>query len=129
MVALTSPEDRHTVSPRTIPAHTQLLAVAWLRWRIFVNTFRRQRTGTGRVMTLIFVALMRTILFGVFGVALIGAASFCGFLAWKSVADGHSLGLVSLLAGISVAWQFFAINSLSIAATVPSFDPSSLARF
>ena len=28
-----------------IPASTQLLAVAWLRWRIFVNNTFRRRSG------------------------------------------------------------------------------------
>ena len=35
-------------SARDIPARVQLLAVAWLRWRIFVNnTFRRRSSGQG----------------------------------------------------------------------------------
>src|SRR5208282_3118697 len=68
-------------------------------------------------------------IWGIFAVALIGAAGFCGFLAWKTVGAGHSLGLLSLLAGISVLWQFLTIVGLGIAATVLNFDPSSLARF
>lgn len=35
-----------------IPARTQLLAVAWLRWRIFVNAFRRP-TGTRQVIAVL----------------------------------------------------------------------------
>jgi ABC-2 type transport system permease protein len=129
MAPLTGSDGTPTASLRSIPVHAQLLAVAWLRWRIFVNNFRRQRTGKSGVIGLIFIVLLRIIVWGFFGTALIGGAVLCGFLAWKAIADGRSSSLLSLLAGIALFWQFFSINGLSIAATVQSFDPSSLLRF
>lgn len=129
MATLTASEDRHTASLPHIPAHAQLFAVAWLRWRIFVNNFRRQRSEKNSVIGLIFIVLLRIIVWGFFGAGLIGSAVLCGFLGWKAVADGRTSSLLSLLAGIALFWQFFSINGLSIAATVQSFDPSSLLRF
>ena len=41
-----------------IPASTQLLAIAWLRWRIFVNSFRRQ-ANSGKVGGLVASILLR----------------------------------------------------------------------
>ena len=38
---------------RAIPARVQLYAVAWLRWRMFVNNFRRARTGKGKIAGLV----------------------------------------------------------------------------
>ena len=127
-MATLSSSDQIDASSRPIPAHAQLLAVAWLRWRIFVNNFRRQRSDS-TVIALIFVVLLRVVVWGIIGFGLISAAAFCGYLAWKAVGFESSLGLTSLLAGIALFWQFFSINGLSIAATLPSFDPSSLLRF
>jgi ABC-2 type transport system permease protein len=76
-----------------------------------------------------FVVILRVIVWGILGFVLIGSAVLCGYLAWKAVAAESSLGLTSLLAGIALFWQFFSINGLSIAATLPTFDPSSLLRF
>src|SRR5579859_966663 len=128
MAALSGPEHRYADSRRPIPAQAQLLAVAWLRWRIFINNFRRQRADISGV-ALVFTIVLRIIVWGLLGAGLIGTAVFCGFLAWSSVADGSPLGMLSLLAGIALFWQILSLNGLSIAATVPSFDPSSLIRF
>jgi len=46
-----------------------------------------------------------------------------------AISQGHSKDLASLLLGIALLWQFVSINGLSIAATIPSFDPASLVRF
>ena len=37
--------------------------------------------------------------------------------------------LIPLLAGIAIGWQFVAVNGVSMAAALASFDPSSLLRF
>ena len=114
---------------RPIPARTQVLAVAWLRWRIFVNSFRRTSTGKGKVAGLVLTIVLRMIIWPIFAVWVIGPVVGCGFLAWLAIAHHHPEHLASLLAAVAVAWQFLSINGLSIAASTSSFDPSSLVRF
>ena len=115
---------------RDIPARTQLLAVAWLRWRIFVNSmFRRRPTGTRQALGLAFAILLRLIVWPFLALTVVGPIVGSGFFAWMAIAEKHPQGLLPLFAGIALLWQFVAINGLSVAATVSNFDPSSLARF
>jgi ABC-2 type transport system permease protein len=111
-----------------IPATTQLLAVAWLRWRIFVNAFRRQTRGN-KVGSLIVAILLRLILWPIVALWVIGPCVGSGFVAWTAVSQHHPLNLSMLLAGIAILWQFIAINGIGIAATASSFDHTSLLRF
>lgn len=124
--------DRSVPAPSTpapgIPATTQLLAIAWLRWRIFVNGFRRQSSGS-KVAGLIFTVVLRLILWPMFALMAIGPAVACGFLAWLAIAHRHPQGLVPLLAAVAILWQFVAVNGVSMAATLATFDPGSLLRF
>jgi ABC-2 type transport system permease protein len=112
-----------------IPAHIQVLAVAWLRWRMFVNSFGRTTTGKGKVSGLVLTVLLRLFLWPIFAIWVIGPVVGCGFLAWLAVAHHHPEDLASLLAGVVVAWQFLSINGIGMAASTSSFDPSSLVRF
>ncbi len=122
--------ERLAASARGIPARTQLLAVAWLRWRIFVNSiFRRRPAGARHVVGLALAILLRLILWPFLALAAIGPIAGSGFFAWIAIAEHHPQSLLPLFAGITLLWQFVAINGLSIAAAVSSFDPSSLARF
>jgi ABC-2 type transport system permease protein len=116
---------------RPIPASTQLMAVAWLRWRMFVNgMFHRRRASTARqAVSLAFVILLRIIVWPILAAMVVGPVFGSGFWAWVTIAHHHDQRLQSLLAGITLLWQFVAINGLSIAATVSQFDPSSLIRF
>jgi ABC-2 type transport system permease protein len=129
MVELTGPQSVPASMP-PIPASAQLLAVAWLRWRIFVNgMFRKRPRGNRQIVGLVFVALLRLIVWPILALVVIGPVAASGFLAWTAIAEGHSQSLASLLLGIALLWQFVSVNGLSIAATVPSFDPASLVRF
>jgi ABC-2 type transport system permease protein len=121
--------DAGSDTSRPIPARTQLLAVAWLRWRIFVNNFRRPRSGKSRVGALVFTILVRLLMWPILALWVIGPAVGCGFFGWMAIAHHTPEGLLPLFAGVSVAWQFLSINGVSIAATVSTFDPSSLVRF
>ena len=113
-----------------IPASQQLLAVAWMRWRIFVNnSFRRRPKTTRQVVAMAFAFFLRLIAWPFIAMMFIGPVVGSGFLAWATMAAGRPQNLVSLLAGVVVLWQFVAINGLSISATISSFDPSSLLRF
>jgi len=120
-----------SASGRGIPARTQLLAVAWLRWRIFMNnTFRRRRpTNTRQATGLAFAILLRILVWPFFGLMVIGPVAGSGFLAWEAIAENQPQHLIPLLAGIALLWQFASVNGLNISATVSSFEPSSLIRF
>ena len=113
-----------------IPVSQQLLAVAWMRWRIFVNNgFRRRPRATRQVVAIAFAFLLRLIAWPFIAMMFIGPVVGSGFLAWAMMASGHPQNLASLLAGVIVLWQFVAVNGLSISATISSFEPSSLLRF
>jgi ABC-2 type transport system permease protein len=129
MAELTAAEALPASIP-DIPASQQLLAVAWMRWRIFVNNgFRRRPKTTRQAVAMAFAFLLRLTAWPFIAMMFIGPVAGSGFLAWATMAGGHPQNLVSLLAGVVVLWQFVAINGLSISATISSFDPSSLLRF
>src|ERR1700728_56364 len=113
-----------------IPARNQILAVAWLRWRIFVNnTFRRRPTTGRQAVGIAGAILLRIVVWPFLAVMVVGPVAGSGFFAWAAIAQDRPQSLLPLLAGITLLWQFVSINGLSISATVSSFDPSSLTRF
>ena len=112
-----------------IPASTQLLAIAWMRWRMFANGFVRRSTSPRQVVGLIFTVLLRLLIWPIFSLMAIGPAAGAGFLAWRAIAHHHPQSLIPLLAGVAIFWQFVAVNGVSMAATLASFDPASLLRF
>jgi ABC-2 type transport system permease protein len=116
-------------SPAPISATTQLLAIAWLRWHMFANSLVRRSNTQGRIAGLIATILLRLIVWSIFAMMAIGPAVACGLLAWRMVASGHPERLISLLAGVAIFWQFVAVNGVSMAATLATFDPTSLLRF
>ena len=120
-------EDRPTLP--NIPATTQLTAIAWLRWRIFVNGFIRRQTGPRKLAGLILTILLRVLIWPVFAMMAIGPAIGVGFFSWMIVSQHHPQRLIPLLAGVALLWQFVAINGVSLAATLSSFDPASLLRY
>ncbi len=113
---------------RDIPATTQLLAIAWLRWRMFVNSFRR-KSGKRKVSGVVLAVILRIILWPILAMWVIGPAFGAGFFAWMAVSKHHPERLAPLLGGIALGWQFVAINGVSMAATLSTFDPASLLRF
>ncbi len=116
--------------PEPISARTQLLAVAWMRWRAFVNsTFRRRPSTARQAVSLAFVILLRILVWPFLALLVVGPVVGSGFLAWDQVAHHHAHNLSSLLAGITLLWQFVAVNGLSMAASLSQFDPASLLRF
>ena len=117
-------------STRNIPVGTQLIAVAWLRWRIFINsTFRRRTGGTNRAAGIVLGILVRIIVWPFLALMVIGPVFGSGFLAWAAIANHHPQRLASLLAGLTLLWLFVNINGQNAAAAFSSFDPSSLIRF
>lgn len=114
---------------RDIPAATQLLAIAWLRWRMFANSFRRRSSGKRQVAGLILTVVLRLLLWPIFAMMAIGPAIGAGFFAWMAIHEHHPQRLAILLAAVAVLWQFVAVNGVSMATQISSFDPASLLRF
>jgi len=116
---------------QAIPARTQLMAVAWLRWRIFMNNLFRPRRAAGarQAAGLVFAILLRILVWPFFGLMVVGPVLGSGFMAWEAIAENHPQHLIPLLAAIALLWQFASVNGLNIAAAVSSFEPSSLIRF
>jgi ABC-2 type transport system permease protein len=113
-----------------IPARVQLVAVAWLRWRLFANAFvRRRPKGTNQVMGLVFAILLRIFLWPILAVMVLGPVAFSGFLAWELISENHLQELAPVLAGLMIFWQFVSINGMNIATATKTFDPSTLTRF
>ena len=122
------PSHPQSALPR-IPARTQLAGVAWLRWRIFLNSLRTRRAAGGGWGSLVLAIVLRLILWPVFALWVIGPVFASGYVAWTAIANHRPLWLVSLLAGIWFVWQFIAVGGSNFAASMPTFDPSSLLRF
>ena len=113
-----------------IPASTQLRAVAWLRWRIFVNnTFRRRSGAKHRAVGFVAGILIRLVVWPFIALLVVGPVVGSGYFAWSVIARNRPQNLIPLLAGIALLWQFVSINGLSVSASVSSFDPASLVRY
>jgi ABC-2 type transport system permease protein len=117
------------VDVANIAARTQLIAIAWLRWRVFANGFKRRQTGPRKVASIVTMVVLRILLWPIFAMTAIGPAVGAGFAAWAVVSGDHPARLAALLAVITLLWQFVAVNGTSMAAAISSFDPSSLLRF
>ncbi len=101
-----------------ISATQQFKAIAYLRWRLFANGFRRKGGKGEFVARIIAVPFAFSILFGIVS----GAAA----AAYAAASIGHLEYLAALF------WAVFALQivlSINIAPPGLSFDPASLIRF
>ena len=114
---------------RSISATTHLMAIAWLRWRMFANGFLRTKTGPSQVGGLILTIVLRVLLWPMFAMMALGPAGGAGFTAWQAIHGHHPERLAMLLGAVVIFWQFVAVNGVSIAAQLNTFDPASLLRF
>ena len=96
----------------------QFAAIAWLRWRILVNSFRR-KGGAGEMVGVVLLAMLFLGL--VFGVV-VGA----GFGAYGMVTNGHLAWIVWLLWGIFLLCQLL---NIQLGQPTTTFDPTQLIRF
>jgi ABC-2 type transport system permease protein len=81
-------------------ARGQYSALAWVQFRMFVNSLRTKRGGLelgAQILVFIFFCLIA-----------IGPAFGLGFGAWVAVSHGRVLGISVLLWVLFLAWQFFA---------------------
>ncbi|MGC2537283.1 MAG: hypothetical protein WA350_10890 [Candidatus Sulfotelmatobacter sp.] len=102
----------------TVHRRTQLTAIAWLRWRLFVNTLRTTR-GQLELLSRILVSLA----FAILG---LGGAFGMGVLAYVVLSQGKPQMLAVFLWIILLFWQAFPIMAAAFAS---SPDSSDLLRF
>jgi ABC-2 type transport system permease protein len=104
---------------------TQLAAVAWLRWRIFINNFRyaaKRRSAAKVVLLIVSRILAWMVIAGLF----VGPIVACGAAGYIAVAH-HDLSLIGIL-----TWTIFSISlfvSINISPAVIGFDLTQLLRF
>jgi ABC-2 type transport system permease protein len=96
----------------------QFAAIAWLRWRIQCNSFRR-KGGVGEMVGMV---LLSALFLGMVSVFVVGA----GVAAYFFVLKGHLTWISGLLWGIFVLCQLLNIQMGQPATT---FDPTQLIRF
>jgi len=124
---LSTPVETLALPPWT-PAQTraQLAAVAWLRWRIFVNNFRyaaKRRTRARLVLLILTRILAWTVIAVGFFAGPIVASAAVGYIA---VAH-HDLSLIGTL-----TWTVFSVSlfiSINISPATIGFDLTQLLRF
>ncbi|HTW22500.1 MAG TPA: hypothetical protein VMD78_02810 [Candidatus Baltobacteraceae bacterium] len=108
-----------TSSPLALPeARDQFAAIAFLRWRIFVNSLRTMR-GRMEVVSWVFVGLA----FAVMG---IGGTFGLGAGAWFLTAQHHVAWLALILWGVFLYWQLFPVMATAF---TESFDSTNFLRF
>ena len=115
MAELTQPGERLGGSRL---ARQQLLAIAWLRWRILANSFRR-KGGAGELIA-------RILLFPLFGIVALLPVGAAGMLAWYFTSIRHMESLVWIFWGAIVLTQLVNIN---LGQPGTTFDPVELIRF
>lgn len=96
----------------------QLTAVAWLRWRLFVNTLRTSR-GILELISRIIIAFA-------FAVGGLGGGLFMAAMASIFISEGKPGVLAFLLWFIFVFWQFFPLVATAL---TNHPDSSELLRF
>ena len=102
-------------TPRTA---AQFAAVTWLRWRIFLNGFRR-KGSTGDVVAL-------AIMLPLFLLMVLSVAAGAGAAAWYFTRQGH----VERTAAILWALFFLAqLTNINLGQPGTNFDPTQLIRF
>jgi ABC-2 type transport system permease protein len=107
-----------TDPPPTLHTRSQLAAIAWLRWRLFVNALRTAQ-GKLELLSRILISLAFTILG-------LGGAFVMGILTYVFLTEGKLQMLALFLWIIFFFWQFFPIMS---AAFTSHSDSSDLLRF
>ena len=63
-----------------ISATAQLLTIAWLRWRMFANGFRRRQSGSRQVTGIVMAIVLRLILWPMFALMALVPTIGAGYL-------------------------------------------------
>jgi len=96
----------------------QFGAIAWLRWRILWNSYRR-KGGAGEMVGMV---LLSVLFLGMVLAFVVGA----GFAAYFFVAKGHLTWIAGLLWGIFLLCQLL---NIQLGQPTTTFDPTQLIRF
>jgi ABC-2 type transport system permease protein len=102
----------------TLPTRTQLTAIAWLRWRLFVNALRTTR-GQLELFSHIFISLA-------FAIGGLGGAFGMGISAYLLISAGKPELLALLFWFVFFFWQVFPIMATAF---TNNPDSSGLLRF
>src|ERR1022692_2353662 len=102
----------------TLHRRAQLAAIAWLRWRLFVNSLR----STGGKLELV-SRLMVSFAFAIGG---LGGAFGMGIAAYLAISSGKPELLAMLLWFVFIFWQVFPIMATAF---TNNPDSSGLLRF
>ena len=98
----------------------QLAAIAWLRWRIFVHSFR-YRGKKRNAVQLAVIILARIIVWAIIAAFCVGPIAACGIGGYYAVAHRQYLGLLSTL-----TWAVFGTSLfISIVGTQNAHDGSA----
>jgi ABC-2 type transport system permease protein len=107
-----------TVNWSAAQSSAQYHAIAWLRWRIFLNNFRR-KGSTGDLIA-------RILIIPFAAVVLIAPTFGAGFGAWYFAHDGHFERIAWILWGAFAFCQFL---NIQLGQPGTTFDPTQLIRF
>jgi ABC-2 type transport system permease protein len=101
-----------------IQTRSQFAAIAWLRWRITVNSFRR-KGGAGELVGRIFIYLISAAVTA----SIVGGA---GMAAYYFAGNGQLVRISWLLWGIFILCQLL---NIQLGQPGTTFDPTQLIRF
>ncbi|HEY0786478.1 MAG TPA: hypothetical protein VGD62_11445 [Acidobacteriaceae bacterium] len=116
---------RHAAAP--IPARQQLAAIAWLRWRLFANSFTLRPRQRG--VALLFPVLLRLLVYpfvALFFASPIAAGALIGYI---TAARGNVPLLTLALTGAFLSWQYVGVYAATVSSQTAAFHPASLLRF
>jgi len=102
----------------TVQTRAQLAAIAWLRWRLFVNALRSTR-GQLELVSHIFVSLA-------FAIGGLGGAFGMGVAAFFFISSGKPEMIALLLWSVFIFWQVFPVMATAF---TNNPDSSDLLRF
>ena len=96
----------------SITASQQFRAIAYLRWRLFANSFRR-KGGKGEIFA-------KIVVYPVFALFIVGPALGAGFGAWGAIHNGTPEFIPLIFLGVFILQVLVSIN---ISAPGLNFDP------
>ncbi len=96
----------------------QFAAIAWLRWRIMMNGYRR-KGGAGEMVGMVLLSVL-------FLGMVLGIVAGVGFVAFFFTSKGHLTWIAGLLWGIFLLCQ---LMNIQLGQPTTTFDPTHLIRF
>ena len=101
-------------------SRAQLAAIAWLRWRIFINNFRRSSKKRS-VTSLVLMIVLRIVVWAIIACFMVGPIAACGIAAY------YRPDRVGMILWTVFSVQFFI--SLNVVPGAMGFDLTPLMRF